>query len=177
MKGDGVRLNCFSPRSKKLITPAGLCLAGVFQTKDPGWVPPKSGFFLWGECAMRKMLLDFFVIGFGGAFGAMARFGIARFFTQSAFPIGTMLINLTGCMFLGWFMTIIGNHVGIFSEPVRLAIAVGFVGAYTTFSTYMYESDRMVGDGALLRATLYIVGSVTFGLLFMRMGIILGRRF
>ncbi len=86
-----------------------------------------------------------------------------------------MLINLSGSFFLGWFLTFVGNRV-VVSEMVKLAIAVGFVGAYTTFSTYMYESDRMMQEGASLRATLYLGGSLVLGLLAVRMGVILGRQ-
>lgn len=125
---------------------------------------------------MKKMLLDFFFVGLAGALGAMLRLAVGRLFSSSAFPIGTLLINLTGSMFLGWFLTVIGERY-IVSETVRLTIAVGFVGTYTTFSTYMYESDRMFQDGAAVRATLYLIGSVVLGLVAVRTGIILGRRF
>ncbi|MEI8197528.1 MAG: fluoride efflux transporter CrcB [Phycisphaerae bacterium] len=122
------------------------------------------------------MLLEFLVVGLAGSLGAMLRLAVARIFTWSAFPIGTLLINLSGSMFLGWFLTVISDRY-VVSEAIRLAIAVGFVGAYTTFSTYMYESDRMLQDGAGIRATLYLVGSVVLGLVAVRAGIILGRRF
>jgi fluoride exporter len=123
---------------------------------------------------MKKVFLEFLTVGLASALGGMLRFGIARIFTWSAFPIGTMLINLSGSLFLGWFLTYVSNRIGV-SETLKLAIAVGFVGAYTTFSTYMYESDRMLQEGAGLRAMLYLIGSLVLGLLAVRMGVILGR--
>jgi CrcB protein len=57
-----------------------------------------------------------------------------------------------------------------------LGIAVGFVGAYTTFSTYMFESDRMLTEGQAMRGMLYMLGSVMIGLIAVRLGVILGQR-
>ena len=59
------------------------------------------------------------------------------------FPVGTLVINLTGSLFLGWFLTYAGSRN--LSDMVKLSIGVGFVGAYTTFSTYMYESNKTGG--------------------------------
>jgi CrcB protein len=124
---------------------------------------------------MKKALLEFLAVGLAGAFGAMLRFAIGRIFTWSAFPIGTLLINLSGSLFLGWFLTVVGDRL-VVGDLVRVGIAVGFVGAYTTFSTYMFESDRMLQDGLSLRAMGYLVGSLVLGLVAVRMGIMLGRR-
>ena len=89
-----------------------------------------------------KHLMQYLAIAGGGAVGAMARFLVAticgRFFATD-FPIGTMVINLSGSFFLGWFLTFAANRLTV-SDTLKLAIATGFVGAYTTFSTYMFES-------------------------------------
>jgi len=124
---------------------------------------------------MRKILLDFMWVGLAGSLGAMARLGVSRLFSWSDYPLGTLLINVTGSLFLGWFMMLIGERV-IVSDTVRLAVAVGFVGAYTTFSTYMFESDKMIQDGSWWRATGYLVASLALGLIAVRMGAILGRQ-
>ena len=109
--------------------------------------------------------------------GALARYGISRLFGRysALFPFGTFFINITGSFFLGWFMTWAQPRLNI-PDPIRLGIAVGFVGAYTTFSTYMFETDRMLATGAALRGMLYLAGSVVAGLLAVRLGIILGSR-
>lgn len=126
---------------------------------------------------MKNVLLMCASIGIFGFFGALARYGVSRLFARLSplFPIGTLVINLTGAFFLGWFLTWAQARTGV-SNELRLGIAVGFVGAYTTFSTYMYESDRLLSDGEGMRAIFYILGSVMLGLLAVRLGIILGQR-
>ena len=121
------------------------------------------------------MFWEYLAIGCGGFIGSMARFFVARLFSGSPFPFGTLLINLSGSLFLGWFSTVAGNRFPM-SEDMRVAVAVGFVGAYTTFSTYMFESNRMLEDGAVWRAMFYIFGSVMLGLLAVRLGVIVGHR-
>ncbi len=126
---------------------------------------------------MKKSLFMWLAIGSFGFVGALARYGISRLFGRysALFPFGTFFINITGSFFLGWFMTWAQPRLNI-PDPIRLGIAVGFVGAYTTFSTYMFETDRMLATGAALRGMLYLAGSVVAGLLAVRLGIILGSR-
>ena len=124
---------------------------------------------------MKKVFWECLAVGGGGFIGTLARFLVARLFSGSPFPVGTMLINLSGSLFLGWFATVAGNRLPM-SENLRLAVAVGFVGAYTTFSTYMFESNGMLEDGSGMRAMFYILGSVMLGLLAVRLGVILGHR-
>jgi CrcB protein len=94
------------------------------------------------------------------------------------FPCATLLINITGCFFLGWFMTVLTRPLTIspdawFSpDDLRLLIAVGFTGAYTTFSTFGYESDRLFVAGDSFLAILYITASVFVGLLAVRLGVL-----
>ena len=126
---------------------------------------------------MKKAVLIWLSIGVFGFFGAMARYGIARLFGRfsALFPFGTFFINISGCFFLGWFLTWAQPRLNI-PDPIRLGIAVGFIGTYTTFSTYMFESDRMLGEGQAVRGMLYILGSIMVGIIAVRMGIILGQR-
>ena len=86
-----------------------------------------------------------------------------------------MVINLTGSFFLGWFLTAAGQRF-IVSDAIRLAIATGFVGAYTTFSTYMYESHSLLEEGSGLSAIFNILGSVLLGLIAVRLGVMLAAR-
>ncbi|MGC8625594.1 MAG: fluoride efflux transporter CrcB [Phycisphaerae bacterium] len=126
---------------------------------------------------MKKAVLIWISIGVFGFFGAMTRYGIARLFgrVSALFPFGTFFINITGCFFLGWFLTWAQPRLNI-PDPIRLGIAVGFVGAYTTFSTYMFESDRMLSEGQAIRGLLYILGSVMIGIIAVRLGVVLGQR-
>lgn len=125
---------------------------------------------------MKKMILLYLTVGCAGFLGSITRLFIGRIFVKSTFPIGTLLINITGCFLLGWFMTWAGSRSTGIPETLRIGVAIGFVGAYTTFSTYMFESNRMFEDGAWVRAMVYIVGSVILGFLAVRLGVILGHR-
>lgn len=121
---------------------------------------------------MREVLW----VGLGGFVGANARYLLggwiaARF--GAAFPYGTFLINSTGSFILGLIMGTLEGHV--LSPAVRLALAIGFVGAYTTFSTWTYETIRLIENGSLLPATLNVVGSLLIGLLAAVGGLATGR--
>jgi CrcB protein len=120
-----------------------------------------------------KVLVQTLAVAGGGAVGAVLRWVVGtvcgRVF-RTDFPVGTLVINLTGSFFLGWFMTLIGGRL-IVSETVRLAVSVGFVGAYTTFSTYMYESNALMGSGEEIKASVNLIGSVVLGLIAVRLGV------
>lgn len=124
-----------------------------------------------------KTLAIYGCIALGGAVGAIARYALA---TASAaafgtgFPAGTFIINITGSLFLGWFYTI-AMRMQV-SDFARIGIATGFVGAYTTFSTWMYESDVLMRDGAMAKASVNVIGSVIVGLAAVRVGVWLGAR-
>jgi len=94
----------------------------------------------------------------------------------STFPCGTLLINLTGCFFLGLVGQILLNRV-IVPPEWRMAIAVGFFGGYTTFSSFGWETAKMLEAGEWLWATTYVAASVAFGLLLSVAGIRLANRF
>jgi CrcB protein len=91
------------------------------------------------------------------------------------------VINIIGSFFLGWFMTFLtdrymeSNATPIHPEDLRLLIAVGFTGAFTTFSTFEYESDSLFREGHGLTAILYIAMSVVVGLYALRAGSSLAR--
>jgi fluoride exporter len=124
---------------------------------------------------MKDFFLRYVAIGFAGSLGAILRYVVA---TQIGrlnyrFPLGTLVINISGSIFLGWFLTYVGKHQ--VSDVTRLAIGVGFVGAYTTFSTFMYESNRLADDGAGFEAIMNIVASLILGILGVRLGMLLAR--
>jgi fluoride exporter len=125
-----------------------------------------------------KTLIQYLAVAGGGALGAVSRLFIAmvcgRLF-GTAFPVGTFVINISGSLFIGWFLTVVGNRPGI-SETNRLAIAVGFVGAYTTFSTLIHESNSLWEEGAGIKATANLLGSLALGLIALRIGVWLGTR-
>src|SRR4051812_16952143 len=112
-------------------------------------------------------LLHCLAVGAAGAVGAMARFGVGRAvyaWRPAAVPAATFAINITGSFILGWFLTYV-DHRRPVPETLRLAVATGFVGAYTTFSTFTYEADGMLNRGEFVTAALYVGGSVILGML------------
>jgi len=124
---------------------------------------------------MKGLLLRYLAIGAAGFVGAIARVAVATLFGRInvRFPIGTLVVNVTGSLFLGWFLTYVGTRN--VSDVTRLAIGAGFVGAYTTFSTFIYESNGLADDGAGIKAIVNLVGSVVLGIIAVRVGILLAR--
>jgi fluoride exporter len=121
---------------------------------------------------MKVLLLRYLAVGAAGFLGAIARYLVATLFgnLNKAFPIGTLVINVSGSLFLGWFLTYCAARN--VSNLTRLAIGTGFVGAYTTFSTFMWESSSLATDqGAGLLAIMNLLGSLILGILAVRLGI------
>jgi CrcB protein len=124
-----------------------------------------------------KTLIQYLAVGGAGFLGAISRLAVATFFGRwfdTRFPLGTLVINVSGSFFLGWFLTLISDRYPV-SDTVRMAVAVGFVGAYTTFSTFTYESTKLFDDGAAAIAMGNICLSLALGLLAVRFGAILAR--
>lgn len=115
---------------------------------------------------MRLMLLRCLAIGVAGFVGAIARYLVTIGFASRSgeFPLGTFIINVSGCLILGWFYTYAQAH-NISGTLWYLAIGTGFVGAYTTFSTFILETNLRGQDGAWNIAGTYVVSSVIAGAL------------
>ena len=120
-------------------------------------------------------LLPYLLVGIGGFLGANARFLLARWadaLLETRFPLGTFLINVSGSFLLGIVGTVVARRLVPNSDAVRLALAVGFLGAFTTFSTFEFETHALLDDGSWLVATINIVASLLLGLLAVRAGIV-----
>ena len=119
------------------------------------------------------------LIAIFGAIGTLLRYGI-QVFTQvqtgSTFPWGTLLINVTGCFLLGLIGQMTLNRM-VISPDWRMAITVGFFGGYTTFSSFGWETAKMLESGEWLPATGYVAASVVIGLMLSVAGIHLANRF
>jgi CrcB protein len=114
----------------------------------------------------------------GGALGAYARYALGGWVAARmgpVFPWGTLVVNLTGCFILGLFLGVRdGDHFA--PHPAwTLLFAIGFLGAYTTFSTFAVETIHLVSLRSFLLAAANVVGSVLLGLLAAAVGLALGR--
>jgi CrcB protein len=112
-----------------------------------------------------------------GALGAAARYGLDGFVgdrTGSAFPWGTFVINISGSLVLGFLFTVLTERIAI-DSALRFSITTGFIGSYTTFSTWMLETARLIQDRSYLLATWNAAGSVVVGMAAVGAGIVIGR--
>ena len=101
-------------------------------------------------------------IAAGGVIGTLARYYLQGWIQQragSAFPLGTLVINLAGSLVLG-FVLRLATGAAVISPEWRAALTIGFCGAFTTMSTFSYESVRLLGDGEYWYAGLYIGGTI-----------------
>ena len=111
---------------------------------------------------MQKYL--FFALG--GALGSMARYWVGSTIsgrTGVRFPYGTLIVNITACVLLGFVSTMLGKRADLDPEW-RMFIAVGCVGAYSTFSTFQWETFSIVRSGAVPIGALYAFASLILGL-------------
>jgi CrcB protein len=120
--------------------------------------------------------MEYLVIGLGGFLGANARYVLGGRITRwwgSEFPWGTFVINVSGSFLLGVLMAAL-NTRPLASPQYRLFFAVGFLGAYTTFSTFSYETLRLMQDQSVGAALWNITGSIILGLVGVSLGIFCG---
>jgi CrcB protein len=121
-------------------------------------------------------LLKYLVVGLGGFVGANTRYIVGSWVARrwgTAFPYGTLLINVTGSFILGLFAALALRYA--WNDNWRLLIAIGFVGAYTTFSTFEYETLQLVADGAWQRAATNVAVSVACGFAAAYLGVVVAR--
>lgn len=115
-------------------------------------------------------------IGLGGATGAIARWGISGVVHDTlgvAIPWGTLLVNVVGCFGLG--IVAVWADAAASGEWIRSAIGIGFLGAFTTFSTFSLEAVRLVQDGHQARAVAYVAASLLVGILAVLAGFAVAR--
>jgi CrcB protein len=130
------------------------------------------------EEQLMASLLPYLLVGVGGFIGANARLVVARLvgaLFDTRLPLGTFAINVSGSFLLGILGTLVAQKMTAGSEAMRLALGVGFLGAFTTFSTFEFEAHALFEDGSWLTATIYIVGSVLVGLVAVRAGIVVAK--
>jgi len=111
-------------------------------------------------------LQKYLLIAVGGALGSVARYWVGSTISSRVgvrFPYGTLIVNLTACVIIGFTLTFLGKRADL--DPAwRFLIPIGFIGAYSTFSTYEWETLTTLRSGAFFLAGLYAIGSMVLGL-------------
>ena len=111
--------------------------------------------------------MPYLAVGAGALLGANVRYLLANWAAArwgDSFPYGTFIINISGAFAIGLVLSLLSARAG-FGPNARLFIVTGFLGGYTTFSSYAWEALMLASDGAWLRLALYVVGSNVLGLL------------
>ena len=122
-------------------------------------------------------MIKYWMVGIGGFIGAIARFALGSYIGNrmgSRFPYGTFVINISGSFLIGLILTMLAQRFDL-SPNWRYLIPIGFIGAYTTFSTFEYETLRTVQDGQILMAFANVSLSVIVGFAAVWLGVVAGR--
>lgn len=121
--------------------------------------------------------MPYLLIGAGGFFGAIARYAVDGFVTDrtgGGFPWGTLAVNASGSFILGLLFALTAERA-ILPADIRAPVMIGFIGAYTTFSTYMLESWNLIESGQYGAAIGNLGGSIVIGLAMVSLGLLVGR--
>jgi CrcB protein len=124
-------------------------------------------------------LQRFVLVAIGGALGSLTRYLVGSIVANrmgTRFPYGTFVINLTACLIIGFSLTWMGRRTEV-NPAWRFLIPIGFVGAYSTFSTFEWETFISLQTGEFLIAALYVSLSCVLGLLAVWVGVLLARLF
>lgn len=117
-------------------------------------------------------------VSLGAIAGALSRYYLSLWLAQrfgNNFPYGTFFINLTGCFVMGFFATLALERAATISPEVRLLVAVGFLGSYTTFSTYGLDSVLLLENRKFAAAGFYWLFSALLGIICVQLGVMLAR--
>lgn len=122
-------------------------------------------------------MLQYLWIGLGGFMGANARYLVQQWAAQlwgADFPYGTMLANVSGSFIIAFFLTLATGRLAVAPE-IRLLVAVGFLGGFTTFSSFSFETFRLVEQSGWHAAAINFIGNTVLGLAGVVLGILLAR--
>ncbi len=123
------------------------------------------------------MFIDIFMVALGGALGALCRYGLCgliNWLYKPQLTLGTIVVNLIGCFLMGLLVSLLHNRFPV-SDQVKLLILTGFLGAFTTFSTYTLESVSYIIDGKISLAIWNIAVSTIISIPVLLLGMKLGK--
>jgi CrcB protein len=122
---------------------------------------------VFGKIEVEKMMKVLFIVGLGGFLGAIGRYlvslGVLKFYSGS-FPLGTLIVNVTGCFLLGLCIFFLEQNTHL-PETIKLGLGTGFMGAFTTFSTFGVETHGLLIRGETAKVLLSVGGNLLLGLL------------
>ncbi|EPZ41203.1 fluoride efflux transporter CrcB [Alicyclobacillus acidoterrestris] len=119
--------------------------------------------------------MAYIAVAIGGFLGAILRYGVSEWLgTLNGLNIATLISNWSGCLVLGWLNTISGQFLPL-SPNVRLGIGTGFIGAFTTFSTFTIDAWKLYKNGQVLASLGYILLSIVGGLILSYFGYLLAK--
>jgi len=124
-------------------------------------------------------LQKYLFIAIGGSLGSVARYWVGSTIASrmgTKFPYGTFVINMTACVIIGFSLAFFGRRTEL-NPAWRFLVPIGFVGAYSTFSTFEWEAFSILQTGAFLNAALYVVLSFVLGLFGVWCGVLIARVF
>ena len=122
-------------------------------------------------------MMNYIIVFAGGGIGSVARFALATWIGQRwgrSFPLGTFMVNVFGSFLIGLLMTLMAERF-LENPQWRLLLVVGGLGGFTTFSTFQYETGKLVVDGELVYAALNIVLSVLAGFTALKLGEVIAK--
>ena len=117
------------------------------------------------------------ILGCAGALGTVSRYAVSTWAYQALgakFPYGTLIVNLLGCFLMGFLASV--SHERLLTPAVRLLLVVGFLGAFTTFSSFILESSQLIKQGQSVLAFLNVLLSVALGFVVFYIGVLLAEQ-
>ncbi|EAW36796.1 fluoride efflux transporter CrcB [Lyngbya sp. PCC 8106] len=126
----------------------------------------------FSDAFSQPMIRNPIAIGLGAIAGALTRYYLTVWLASrfgTSFPYGTFFVNLTGCIGMG-FLVSFSERIAVISPELVLLLAVGFLGSYTTFSTYELDTHRLLRDSRLETAIFYWMGSAIIGIIGIQIG-------